>query len=348
MKSQIKKISRLIFPIILFAAFFLFSGINETKAAVAVDSSSNSAAFDGITGVSTLTWSHTVGTGDSRALFVGISTAATNAGSPTARVGSITYGAQTLTRVTNGFRVSPDLNNAVELFQLVSPNSGTNTITVNLLPTAANYVVGGSVSFTGVNQATPNGTFVSTTNALGVPSNTATIAVTDSNSGDLVLDVIGASFNAQSLLPNASQIRQWRQLGDLPDPPPPFNVGAGSTKAGASPTVTMSWTLQVAQNWALGAVAIKAAPPATASEASISGRVTTADGKPVRRANLILNDGSGVTRTAMTNPFGYYRFKDVPTGAVCVIEAYSKQYTFAPRVLSVTEDMSDLDFVANP
>lgn len=76
--------------------------------------------------------------------------------------------------------------------------------------------------------------------------------------------------------------------------------------------------------------------------------MTTADGKPVRRTHLILNDGSGVTRTAMTNPFGYYRFKDVPTGAVCIIEAYSKQYTFAPKVLSVTEDMRDLNFVANP
>lgn len=210
MKSQFKKTSRLLYPIFLLTLFVLFTGLTAAKAAVAVDSSSNSAAFDGIVGVSTLTWSHTVGTGDSRALFVGVSTASTNVNSATARVGSVTYGAQTLTRVTGGFQVSPDLNNAVELFQLVSPNVGTDTITVNLLPTAANYVVGGSVSFTGVNQATPNGTFVSTTNALGVPSNTATVAVSDSVAGDLVLDVLGTSFNAQNVIPNASQTRQWR------------------------------------------------------------------------------------------------------------------------------------------
>jgi hypothetical protein len=347
MQSQIKKKSRFALPIILLTAFFLFSGIIETKAAVAVDSSSSSAAFDGIVGVSTLTWSHTVGTGNSRALFVGISTAATNVGSATARVGSITFGAQTLTRVTGGFRVSPDLNNAVELFQLVSPNSGTDTITVNLLPAAANYVVGGSVSFTGVNQATSTGTFVSTTNALGVPSNTATITVSDSVSGDLVLDVIGTSFNAQSLLPDASQTRQWRRLGDTPDPPPPFNVGAGSTKAGASPTVTMSWTLQIAQNWALGAVAVKAAPPATANEASVGGRVTSAKGRGVNRAMITMTDGSGATQTVLTNPLGYYRFKEVPTGAIYVFEVRSKQYTFAPKILSIVKDMNDLDFIAN-
>lgn len=110
MKSQIEKptssvvkINRIILPAILFCTVFFVGALNEAKAAVAVDSSSNSAAFDGITGVSTLTWSHAVGTGDSRALFVGISTAATNAGSPTARVGSVTYGAQTLTRVRAAF-----------------------------------------------------------------------------------------------------------------------------------------------------------------------------------------------------------------------------------------------------
>ena len=348
MKHQIREASRLVLPIIFLTAFFLFSGVIETPAAVAVDSSNSSAAFDGITGVSTLTWSQTVGTGGSRALFVGVSTAAINAGSPAARVMSVTFGAQALTRVTNGFQVSPDLNNAVELFQLLNPNSGTNTITVSLLPTAANYVVGGSVSFTGVSQTTPTGTFVSTTNALGMPSNTATIAVSDSVSGDLVLDVLGTSFAAQSVIPNASQTRQWRQLGDMPNPPPPFNVGAGSTKAGASPTVTMSWTLQVAQNWALGAITIKAAPSATASDAFISGRVTTAKGRGVNRATVTMTDGSGAARTVATNPFGYYRFKEVPTGAIYLIEAHSKQYTFAPKILSIVEDMNDLDFIASP
>ena len=348
MKHQIRKGTRLVLPIIFLTTFFFFSGAIKTPAAVVVDSSSNSAAFDGITGVSTLTWSQTVGTGDSRALFVGVSTAAINAGSPTARVTSVTFGAQTLTRVTNGFQVSPDLNNAVELFQLLNPNSATNTITVNLLPTAANYVVGGSVSFTGVSQTTPTGTFVSTTNALGMPSNTATIAVSDSVAGDLVLDVLGTSFAAQSVIPNASQTRQWRQSSDMPNPPPPFNVGAGSTKAGASPTVTMNWTLQIAQNWALGAIAIKAAPLATASDAVVGGRVTTASGRGVSRAIVRMTDGSGATQTAMTNPFGYYRFKEVPTGAIYIVEARSKQYTFAPKILSIVEDMSDLDFIANP
>lgn len=62
---------------------------------------------------------------------------------------------------------------------------------------------------------------------------------------------------------------------------------------------------------------------------------------------VTMTDGSGATKTVVTNPFGYYRFKDVPTGAIYVVEARSKQYTFAPKVLSIVEDMNDLDFIAN-
>ena len=63
---------------------------------------------------------------------------------------------------------------------------------------------------------------------------------------------------------------------------------------------------------------------------------------------ITMTDGSGATQTVLTNPFGYYRFKDVPTGAIYVFDVRSKQYTFAPKILSIVEDMNDLDFVANP
>lgn len=348
MRSYFTKSMRVTLSIILSSAVFFIGGTARANAAVIVDSSSSNAAFDGITGVSTLAWSHTIGGGANRALFVGVSTAATGIGSPVARVTSVTYGAQTLTRVANGFRASPDLNNAVELFLLINPTSGTNTITVNLFSTAANYVVGGSVSFGGVSQTIPTGSFVSATNALNAPTNTATVAVSDSVAGDLVVDVIGTNFNAQSVVPNTGQTRQWRQLDDTPNPPPPFNVGAGSTKAGASPTVTTGWTLQNAQNWTLGAIAVKAAPRSTASGATISGRVLTANGKSVANAFVTLTADSGGARTALTNPFGYYRFINVPGGATYVVEARSKRYAFDSKVVSVTGDSSDLNFTANP
>ncbi len=348
MRSYLTKSTRLTLSIIWLSAVFFISGAIRANAAVGVDSSSSGAAFDGVIGISTLTWSHTVGGAANRALFVGVSTAATGIGAPSARVTSVTYGAQTLTRVTNGFRASPDLNNAVELFLLVNPTSGTNTITVNLFPTAANYVVGGSVSFGGVSQTAPTGAFVSATNALNAPTNTATVNVTDSVAGDVVLDVLGTSFNAQSVVPNAGQIRRWRQLDDTPNPPPPFSVGAGSTKPGASPTVTTGWTLQNAQNWALGAIAVKAAPRSTASGAKISGRVLTANGKSVANAFITLTADSGGIRTALTNPFGYYRFANVPSGATYVVEARSKRYAFDSKVVSVTGDASELNFTANP
>ncbi len=346
MENHFTKSIRIIFSLIIFGAL-VFIAANRANAVVLTDSSSSTAAFDGVTGVSTVSWSHTIGGNSNRALFVGVSTAAINIGSPVARVTSVTYGTQTLTRVTNGFRASPDSNNAVELFLLVNPTSGTNTITVNLLPSAANYVVGGSISFSGVSQAVPTGTFVSTTNALNSPTNTASVSVTDSLVGDTVLDVIGTSFNAQSVVPNASQIRQWRQSDDLPNPPPPFNVGAGSTKPGASPSVLMSWTLQNAQNWALGAIAVKAAPPSTASTSNVSGRTMTAKGKAVSRVFITMTDERGNTRTTLTNMFGYYQFANVPSSATYVFEARSKQYRFPSRIINLNEDSGEFNFIAD-
>ena len=346
MNRLFKLSTHVVFSVLMLGAVLLLAAPKSIDAQVTIDGTFNAAAFDGLTGVSTLSWQHTVN-GTNRALLIGVSTSATNAGSALERVTSVTYGTQALTRVTNGFRVSPDLRNAVEMFLLVNPPISTRTITVNLTPVAANYVVGGSISFTGVNQINPTGAFVSATNALNVPSSSATVVVTDSTPTDMVLDVIAAAFDAQNLIPAAGQNRAWRNLSDPPTPPP-FYVGAGSTKPGASPTVSMSWTLQFAQNWALGAIAVKAAPPSTAADVTISGRALTASGKAVSRAFIILTDSTGARRTTLTNPSGYYRFLNVPSGATYIFTARSKRYTFNPKVLSVVEENDQMNLVANP
>ncbi len=78
---------------------------------------------------------------------------------------------------------------------------------------------------------------------------------------------------------------------------------------------------------------------------SISGRVTTPSGLPVRNTTVILTDTSGVQTFATTSSFGIYSFSNVPGGAMYALAVQSKRYRFAPRTLTATVDLADLDFV---
>jgi hypothetical protein len=99
----------------------------------------------------------------------------------------------------------------------------------------------------------------------------------------------------------------------------------------------------------LTASARKPRPP-TAASVSIGGRVANSEGISVSRAWVTLTDGAGNSRTTLTNPFGYYNFDGVPAGATYILTVSSKQYLFAdsPRIISVQDNLSDVDFIASP
>lgn len=86
-------------------------------------------------------------------------------------------------------------------------------------------------------------------------------------------------------------------------------------------------------------------PPAapTAALVSVSGRVSNGL-RALARARVLMTDKNGVRRFATTNPFGFYRFGDVPAGETHVIKASAKRYEFAPQVVSVNEEVNDLNF----
>lgn len=86
--------------------------------------------------------------------------------------------------------------------------------------------------------------------------------------------------------------------------------------------------------------------PATTAAVSIGGRVLTNTNRGLANAVVYLTDSDGETRTARTNPFGYYRFSDIAAGQTVVVTVISKRYQFAPQVLSVTEAIEDLNFAA--
>jgi hypothetical protein len=86
----------------------------------------------------------------------------------------------------------------------------------------------------------------------------------------------------------------------------------------------------------------------TASTASVGGRVTNDSGQAISGATVTLTDSHGVTQSAMTNGFGYYRFVGISTGETYMVTVSNKRYSFDPRPISVMGDMEEVNFLPNP
>ena len=96
----------------------------------------------------------------------------------------------------------------------------------------------------------------------------------------------------------------------------------------------------------IGAFEVQFAP--TAADVSISGRILITDGRGLTNASVTLTDQHGLTRTALTSPFGYYRFDNVQAGETYIIGVSSKSYQFTTRIVTVSVELTDVDFVAEP
>jgi uncharacterized repeat protein (TIGR01451 family) len=181
------------------------------------------------------------------------------------------------------------------LWYLLAPPTGTANVFVALL--TPKRVVASAISFTGVNQTTPLGTFVG---AAG-QSTTASVNVS-SAPGELVIDTVTTNGDANNLTANAGQTERWDLFsctGDL------NNVrGGGSTRAGAA-SVTMSWTLGASKVWAIGAVAIKPAalPPNVNLVKSVSPSGNILPGTDVAYTVAFTNSGGmAASSLSMTDP----------------------------------------------
>jgi hypothetical protein len=88
----------------------------------------------------------------------------------------------------------------------------------------------------------------------------------------------------------------------------------------------------------------------TAANASVSGRVTTADGQGIRNALITVTGNSLMTPiTVQTGSFGYYTINGLRAGETYVVTVASQRFTFtAPsRVISLVDNVEDADFTAN-
>ena len=184
-------------------------------------------------------WTHVTTSAANRLLLVGVSFGYyTTSNSPA--VVTLSYGGANLTKVrsaTNGIVTS-------ELWQLVNPPSGTNTIALTYVG-APTTVVAGAATFSGVDPVTPLSAVIS-----GSGPKTAGSSVTISSAtNEIVFDTITVD---KWFVPNCAvgQTKLW-SIG------PDYEAGAGSIKPGTN-FVNMSWTLANC-GWADIAASVKAA-----------------------------------------------------------------------------------------
>jgi|GEM_PF-2380773 len=187
---------------------------------------------------SSCSFSHTV-TGSNTILFVGIASNAASQKYPTL----VTYNSVAMTSVatsTNG-------GLTVNLFYLVAPTGGANTVSVTLSGTA-NAVICGASSYTGVDQTTPLGTAATATGTSVTPSVNVTSAT-----NELVVDVMAATVISTPSA-DASQTSRYATFVSAGSK----STGSGSSDEAGASSVTMSWSISSAP-WAIIGVPMKPA-----------------------------------------------------------------------------------------
>lgn len=96
----------------------------------------------------------------------------------------------------------------------------------------------------------------------------------------------------------------------------------------------------------IGADEVQTAP--TAAEASIGGRVMTADGRGIRNIRVLVTGGTLTEpRTAITNAFGFFVIDGLRAGETYLVSVGGKRHVFDPpaRVVVLGEDAFDTNFL---
>lgn len=319
----------------------------QSQAAVTVD---NSASAGSSTFPATLMWNHTVGTGNSRALYVTISRY-DPAGVPGIDIpgigNSVTFGTTPMTSI--GY--TSQNPNAVQIFRLLNPSSGTDTITVTfttVIGPPTEYSVGTSVSFNGVDQTVTSPSLTTQTDQSS-PSMMTNNEIMGTEAGDMVLDVVSAPPGAGLFSPGMSQTLRGAGNFSFSEPFSQLvnlggnaNVGATSTKPATMPDTTLNWTLTNVSTWITGGTRVKGLGVVAAS-GTISGRVLSSRGRGISQVTVMLTGGNGENLVARTNQFGYYRFEDIEVGDTYILQARNKRYAFAPLVINFDDSISNLN-----
>ncbi|MEW6102185.1 MAG: SpvB/TcaC N-terminal domain-containing protein [Candidatus Omnitrophota bacterium] len=221
-----------------------------------------------------ISFSHTVtASGANRALIVSVFL---KDATTIPRANSITYGGRSLRLITRISKMASGKIFQNELWGLLNPPTGNNTVTLKF-NTSTDGVAVGAISLTGVKQGLPDAVA-----KLSGTSTQASVNITTKTSGAWVIDsVLVDEAGSPSVTVNAGQAQRFleRNSADV--------IGASSTKAVPVPGQTnMRWNLSARKTWASIAVALA---PASLSTPAKQAPIAKLQSALKRLANLFLD-----------------------------------------------------------
>ena len=236
-------------------------------------------------------WTHTVTTGGSDRILV---VAVTGEAKDGQSIVSVTYNGLSLTEIRRD--VASDFTASL-WYRLNPPTGSAYTISVDL-SSSFNKFIGGSLSFTGVDQTDPLDDAANAGFGAQGNSTTPTVDVTTVNADAWIVDAMSGK-ELPTMVTKTGRTERWVLT---PGGGSGIHGAASTLAATTATTYTMDWTFPVAEDWAISAAALKptGAPsitkafvPATIAVGGISTLTITIDnsqGGAIPLTGLALND----------------------------------------------------------
>lgn len=203
---------------------------------MAIAYQSSTTAFNNGDSISSLTFSHTVSSGNNRLLLVGVSAEVS--------VSTITFNGTSLTKLDDN-----DFGNYNSVWYLIAPTVTTANVVVTFAGSGNLYPCVIATNFTDVDQTTPNRAVSNSASN----SNTGCTVSPTSQTGDLVVDFLGkrsvGSGISNPTIGSGGTDRAYINAGSITD----ISLG---TETGATTSTTMNWTWGLNQYYAQIAFAL--------------------------------------------------------------------------------------------
>ena len=283
-----------------------------------IEFDANSSTSNGSAGT-TLSWPHTIGNGSNRLLVVGIvgkDQSTTDLG-----ISSVTYGAAPMTLVAETSKTEGSgWYIKTELYYLLAPASGTDTVTVTYSGNVDSKCAG-AISLFNVEQQAAEA--VATNSNIGVNSISTNI-ITQTNAA-WVVDVVGCTDSGLFFTTTSDMVERF-------DINSSSSTGAGSTKLAAlAGLTTMSWQHSGANRLAHSAAAF--APVSC----TISGYIQEPNEAPIESVWVSADNGGGFDTTDFN---GYYEAL-VSFGWSGTVTPTKAEYVFNPPERTYSNVIAD-------
>ncbi|HRI04157.1 MAG TPA: carboxypeptidase-like regulatory domain-containing protein [Pyrinomonadaceae bacterium] len=119
---------------------------------------------------------------------------------------------------------------------------------------------------------------------------------------------------------------------------------SGSPAVGTACVDPSTHTARVVGVDPVGTWTVGAASSPTSAGVSVSGRVFGLEGRGATNASVTMTDPIGMKRTAITNRLGQFTFEDVPAGVTYTVMVTSRRFSYAARIVTTNDNVSNLDF----